>query len=325
VQPGDLLCTLETTKSTLEFAAPAAGYVRGLQAQPGQTVRTGERLCYLADSPDWQPPPVPVSIGVSGDALPAGLRISQPALALARARGVDLSQLPLGPLVTEGMVRALLEAPLEGAFDPTAIVIYGGGGHGKALIDLLRALGSYRIAGVLDDGLPAGSRVLDAPVLGGGEMLEGLPAQGIRLSVNAVGGIGNVAVRIQVFERIARAGLVCPALIHPAAWVEPSANVLPGAQVFAHAYLGSAARLGYGAIVNTGAVVSHDCVIEEYANVSPGAMLAGGVRLGRGALVGMGATINLEVHIGAGARIGNGATVKGDVPENAVVRAGAVW
>ncbi|MCI0520077.1 MAG: NeuD/PglB/VioB family sugar acetyltransferase, partial [Chloroflexi bacterium] len=322
---------LETTKSTLEFEAPGGGYVVGMAFQAGETVRAGELLCYLAASPDWQPPSAPAAAETPGDALPAGLRISQPALALARARGVDLSRLPRGPLVTEGMVRALAEsaalpeAPLEAPFDPTALVIYGGGGHGKALIDLIRSLGSYRIAGVLDDGIPAGKRILDVPVLGGADVLKKLARQGVRLAVNAVGGIGNVAIRIILFERLAHAGFTCPALIHPAAWVEPSATVAPGAQLFAHAYLGSSARLGYGAIVNTGAIVSHDCIIEEYANVSPGAMLAGGVHLGRGALVGMGVTINLEVKIGAGARIGNGATVKADVPENAVVRAGSVW
>jgi len=39
----------------------------------------------------------------------------------------------------------------------------------------------------------------------------------------------------------------------------------------------------------------------------------------------MGATINLGVSIGAGARVGNSAVVKADVPENGIVRAGAIW
>jgi hypothetical protein len=38
-------------------------------------------------------------------------------------------------------------------YDPTALVIYGGGGQGKVIIDLVRTLGLFRIVGILDDGL----------------------------------------------------------------------------------------------------------------------------------------------------------------------------
>jgi len=260
---------------------------------------------------------------------PAGLRITQPALALVRQLGLDLSRLPSDRLVTENMVRALLSKPASeldiGEMNTGAIIVYGGGGHGKALIDLLRALHTYRIVGIIDDGITAEETIMGVPVLGGNERLPELYAKGIRQAVNAVGGIGNIAIRIKVFQNLAEAGFVCPAVVHPAAYVENSASLAPGVQVFARAYVGSEARLGFGAIVNTGAIVSHDCILENFANVSPGALLAGEVKIGAASLVGMGATINLRVSVGAGARIGNGATVKEDVPAKGIVRAGTIW
>jgi acetyltransferase EpsM len=332
VKRGDILCTLETTKSTADLVAEVDGYVAGLQHGPGDSVRAGETFCYLAEEPGWTPlEPEPASPQGKTNLSP-GLRITQPALALAKEKGFDLGKLPIGPLITESLLRSLVEQPARPAyaapgspFDPTAILVYGGGGHGKSLVDLLRALGSYRVVGIVDDGLPAGASIMGLPVLGGGEALARLADQGVRLAVNAVGGIGDIGVRIQVFQKLAQAGFACPAVVHPSAWVEPSASLAAGVQVFPHAYVGSEAQLGYGAIVNTGAIVSHDCCIDDYANISPGAMLAGEVQVGPAALVGMGATINLQVRIGAGARIGNGATVKSDVPEKGVVRAGAVW
>jgi sugar O-acyltransferase (sialic acid O-acetyltransferase NeuD family) len=212
--------------------------------------------------------------------------------------------------------------------DPPAVIIYGGGGHGKALIDLVRLLRSYRIVGIIDDGLARDDphrQIMGLPLLGGAEALPGLYAQGIRLAVNAVGGIGDITVRIQVFQRLAEAGFSFPTVIHPASVVEPSALLSSGAQVFPLAYVGSEASIGFGAIINTGAIVSHDCVVGDYANLSPGAILAGEVQVGEGALVGMGVTINLRTRIGRGARIGNSAVVKSDVPENGVVRAGTTW
>ncbi len=208
--------------------------------------------------------------------------------------------------------------------DPTALVVFGGGGHGKTLIDLVRAGGAYRMVGVVDDGLPPGSQIMGLPVLGGAEVLPRLYASGVRLAVNAVGGIGNVAVRLKVFDLLHSAGFTCPNLIHPTAWVEPSAVLEGGVQVLAQSYVSSEARIGYGSVLNAGVVVSHDCSIGRCVNLSPGALLAGNVTVEDFAQIGMGVTINLHVVIGAGARVGNGATVKAAVPAGSVVRAGAV-
>jgi acetyltransferase EpsM len=336
VSEGDLLCTLETTKSVSDLAAEATGYVVGLRFSQGQTVSAGEVFCSLAESLEWRPAKEemshPDTITLDQD-LPAGLRITQPALLLARQNDLDLHQLPVGPLVTEKLVRAAIKgsparlnitAPATN-FDPIAILVYGGGGHGKMLIDLLKVLGTYRIVGVVDDGKQVGETILGVTILGGGAVLEEVYRHGVRLAVNAVGGVGNVQVRIQVFQRLAQAGFGFPVVIHPTAYVEPSAVLSPGAQVLAHAYVGSEAQIGFGSIINTGSIVSHDCILGDFTNVSPGAMLAGEVSTGSGVLIGMGVTVNLRVKIGAGARIGNGATVKADVFENGVVRAGTIW
>lgn len=339
VVKGDLLCTLETTKSTAEVTAESDGYVVGLQAIEGQLVSAGETLCYLASSPDWKPSEAeipekgvqpPPQKQAAGEGAPGGLRITQPALALARQGNLDLGTLPVGPLVTERMVRERMasagrEETFTGEIDSTSLVIYGGGGHAKSLIDLLRLLGTYRIAGILDDGLLPEGNVMGIPVLGGKQVLPEIFNRGIRLAANAVGGIGNIKIRIEIFNRLAQAGFTCPTLVHPSAFVEPSARLSEGSQILPQAYVGSEAQIGFGVIVNTGAIVSHDCILGDYVNVSPGALLAGSVEIGQGVLIGMGATINLGVRVGANARIGNGATVKEDVPANGIVRAGTIW
>jgi len=331
IATGDKLCTLETTKSTVELLAEAGGYVAGLNASQGQTVHAGDILCFLAQVPGWQTP-TQEKPDISTSHLPPGLRITQPALVLARQHDLDLNQLPAAQLITIKHIERLITRPTSSHLvlpdiptNSLPLVVYGGGGHGKALIDLLRLLDGYTIMGVLDDNLTPGERILDVPILGGAEFLPELVAHGVTLAVNAVGGIGNVGVRVKVFQLLADAGLTCPALVHPRAFVESSAQLADGVQVFPHAYIGSAAQIGYGAIVNTAAIVSHDCQVGDYANISPGAILAGEVQVGEQVLVGMGVTINLQVKIGRGARIGNGATVKSDVPAGGIVHAGTIW
>ena len=246
VQRGEALCTLETTKSTADVLAEIDGYVAGLQHAAGDSVSAGELLCYLADDPGWTPPAHDQATPQGETTPPPGLRITQPALALAKEKGLDLGKLPVGPLITESMLRPLVEHAAPAAYAPPSGLVYGGGGHGKSLVDLLRALGSYRITGIVDDGLETGTRIMDLPVLGSSAVLAGLAEKGVRLAVNAVGGIGNISVRIQVFQKLAQAGFACPSVVHPSAWVEPSASLAAGVQVFPHAYVGSDAQLGYG-------------------------------------------------------------------------------
>ena len=339
VRKNTILCTLETTKSTADVVAEVDGYITALQISVSDYAQAGSLLCYLAESQDWRPdlPDSGSQDGIEPEStedmrigIPSGLRISQPALKLANANTLDLAVLPIGPLVTESIVKEFIEQPSALStevmeLDPRALIVYGGGGHGKSVIDLIRSHSAYRIHGVVDDGLNPDDQVLGIPVLGGSEVLPELHSLGIRQAVNAVGGIGDIKSRIKVFHLIAENGFICPTVVHSSAVVETSAEISQGVQVFSQAYVGSEASLGFGVIINTGAVVSHDCTLDDFVNISPGALLAGGVKIGQGTLIGMGVTINLGVSVGEKVRIGNGATIKSHVPDGSLVKAGTIW
>jgi len=332
IHQGDKICTLETTKSTVELTAETDGFVSGLTFIEGETVQAGSILGYLAVAPDWTPPERE-SIAINAiTPKQLGLRISQPAIKLAEIHNLDLSQFSSDVFITEKMVQEMIdlaEKPelvlQDEQIDPRSIIIYGGGGHGKTLIDIIRMLSIYPILGIIDDNLPVGSSIMGIQVIGGSAILDELTKRGVHLAANAVGGIGDITSRINVFERLSKAGVSCPTLVHSTAFVEPSASLSEGVQVMPLAYIGSEAQIGFGAIVNTGAIVSHECKLGDYVNLSPGAILAGEVIVGQATLVGMGVTVNLRVKIGENVRIGNGATIKQDVPDRSIIRAGTIW
>jgi sugar O-acyltransferase (sialic acid O-acetyltransferase NeuD family) len=205
------------------------------------------------------------------------------------------------------------------------IIIYGGGGHAKSVIDLIRQLHSLKILGIIDDTLSLGTIVLGIPVLGSRDILSKLLEDGVRLAANAIGGISDITRRVEIFHILSRFGYSFPILQHPKSLVEPSA-VLDGAvQIFANAYVGSETLVETGCIINTGAIVSHDCVVGEYTHIAPGAILAGGVKVGARTLIGMGVTTTIGIKIGADVRIGNGALLHQDVPDKTIVQAGTIW
>lgn len=332
VEAGAVLFTMETTKAAADVESPASGFVR-LLAREGETFAVGDRLAVLtetADEPLESPAASPsVSPSDSPSAASSALRITNPARALAAQLGVDLSRLPTDKLITEAIVRQYAgTAPTPGASATPAsaeILIYGGGGHAKTVMEMVQAIGAFRIAGIIDDGIAAGTEILGFRVLGGREALPGLVEQGIRLAANGVGGIIDINVRVRLFELLAAHGFAFPILAHPRATVERSAWLGDGVQVFAHAYVGSSAVVHPRAMINTGAVVSHDCEIGSYTHIAPGALLAGHVHVGERALVGMGVTTAIGVKIGSHVRIGNGAVIYADVPDKTIIPAGKVW
>jgi UDP-perosamine 4-acetyltransferase len=193
------------------------------------------------------------------------------------------------------------------------VLIYGAGGHGRAIIELLRATPGAAIAGLVDAAPPA-APMLGVPVLGDEAALPGLRAAGIAAAVVAV---GDPAARRAIAARLAALGFALPVLVHPAALVAPSAALAEGSVVLPRAVIGAAARIGRLCIINTGAIVEHDAVLGEAVHIGPGAVLPGGVEVGDAALLGAGAACRPYVRIGAGAVIGVGAAVITDVPAGA--------
>jgi sugar O-acyltransferase (sialic acid O-acetyltransferase NeuD family) len=199
------------------------------------------------------------------------------------------------------------------------LIIIGAGGHGRALLELLRDLaaqgGGPEPLGFIDSQsrLP---EMLGLPILGDEAVLPGLRAAGIGLACVA---IGAAPARAAIAARLGALGFTLPPLLHPSVIRAGSAEVAAGAVVLPRVVLGAAVRVGRLAIVNTGAILEHDTEIGALAHVGPGAVLPGGVRVGEGAMIGAGAACRPQVAIGAGASIGVGAAVIADVPAGAVV------
>lgn len=296
-----------------------AFWLAALAVHESQPVQQGQMIARL-EGQESQSQPVELTSPIDGFVV--GLHVS--AGQMVRA-GEILCYICAQPSLPAAPAGSKIVMPKPTTFDPSALILFGGGGHGKILIDLIRAAGAFRLVGILDDGLPAGSEVLGVPVLGGAKDLEEWRDRGVALAANGVGGIGNVGARLNIFDLLGKAGFAFPTLIHPTAVIERSATLEAGAQILAQAYIGGAARVGFGSVLNVGAIVSHDCVLGRVVNLSPGATLAGMVTVEDHAQIGMRATVNVKITIGAGALLGNGCTVKADVPPGTRVRAGTIW
>ena len=341
VEPGQMICALETTKAVFEVIAEDSGYVHDLRIAVGDIVRVGGQICMLVETLDQvelTSRPIMMSsddvVSRKTERVPEDLRISKAALELAQRLQVDLGKLPRNQIVTSAMIQELTggsekyevvrEARREWKSGRN-LVLFGGGGHAKMLVDLLRQQTSFNLVGIVDDAIPPGETVMGVPVLGDSSCLEDLLSQGIVLSANGLGSTKNLESRIRVSERLRELGFILPAIVHPRSIVEPSTQLEDGAQILAGAYVGSEAVIEHDCVINTGAIVSHHCQIGPYSTISPGTLLAAEVKVGMRCLVGMGVKVNTGVRIGDGCQIGNGAIIHFDVPERTIVRTSSTW
>lgn len=193
------------------------------------------------------------------------------------------------------------------------VVILGAGGHGRVLLDVLRAAKTKGLAGFTDPIVRAKS-VDGLALLGGDDALRRFPPARARL-VNGLGVARSTAARRKLHEAWTARGYRFLTVVAPNAVISRSAVLHEGCQVVTRAVVHPGAVIGENAVLNTACVVEHDAVVGAHAFISPGAVLCGDVRIGAGAFIGAGAVVLPGVTVGAGAVVGGGALVARDVPE----------
>lgn len=189
-----------------------------------------------------------------------------------------------------------------------SLLIIGAGGHGRVVLDIALALGSFsRIDFAINvkDPLPIdGHMILDET----GYTPEDFASVYDSIAV----AIGDNAVRLSKVRALAAAGANLPALIHPTATVSSSALIGAGSVVCAGAVVNPFARVGEACIVNTGAVVEHDCVLGDGVHMSPGALLGGGCEVGEASWLCIGSCVSDHVGIAPGSVLAGGSCLVDD-------------
>lgn len=188
------------------------------------------------------------------------------------------------------------------------LLIIGGGGHARVVIDVARAAG-FEPIGALDPG-GLGSICNGVQVIGGDELAQSMFEQGVR---NAVVAIGDNWLRMKIGARLRGIGFALPLLAHPSAILSPSATIGAGTVIMPLAVVNASATIGHMVIINSGAVVEHDCNIGDGAHIAPGCRLGGAVLVGTGTLIGIGSVVRPEAEIGDFSIIGAGSTVIRDI------------
>lgn len=200
------------------------------------------------------------------------------------------------------------------------IVLIGGGGLARILLDLIRTLSEYEIVGILDSQLKVGQVIQGVSVLGSDDLLAKLYADNVKNACVAVGSIKAGNRRKMLYEKARRIGFTMPSLIHPQAIISKNTEIQDGVCIMAGTIIQTGSSIGENVLIYSGAIVEHDCQIERNSHICPGAILAGGCIIGKNSFIGAGATVIQGIKTGSDVTVGAGSVVISDVPDGVTVK-----
>lgn len=184
------------------------------------------------------------------------------------------------------------------------MILYGAGGHGKVIADIIRQSDGEEVLFV--DQNPSAQ-------VQGYSVINSLSAD--RLSEPVIVAIGNNSIRKKVVSNLSANYAKA---IHPTSCIAlTKVEIGVGTVIMAGAVVNPFTYIGAHCIINTNSSIDHDCVIGDFAHISPGVTLCGGVSVGEGSHIGAGAVVIPNVKIGNWVVIGAGSTVIENVPDYA--------
>lgn len=169
------------------------------------------------------------------------------------------------------------------------LILLGGGGHCKSVIDVAESAG-YTILGILDKPELVGTKVLDYEIIGTDDAIPQYVDKAEFLIT--VGQIKSPAIRQKLATLVEQAGGGFATIIANDAYVSKYATIGAGTIIMHKAVVNAEANIGEHCIINTMANIEHEVQIGDFCHISTGVMVNGNCKVPSGVFVGSQSVIN---------------------------------
>jgi sugar O-acyltransferase (sialic acid O-acetyltransferase NeuD family) len=176
------------------------------------------------------------------------------------------------------------------------IILIGGGGHCKSVIDVVEQEGKFRIVGIVDKPELFGSNVLEYPIIGSDSDLANL-VKNYKYALITTGQIKSSAVRIKLYELATNIGYIFPKICSPRAYISRHSKIGNGTIVMHDVVINANTEIGDNCIINSKALIEHDCKINSHCHISTRATINGNVTIGKSSFIGSNSIIKQGVSI----------------------------
>jgi len=198
------------------------------------------------------------------------------------------------------------------------LFVYGAGGFGREIYDVARRANAR---GTRWDEL---CFIDDAPGLAGDfygttlYTLEDALAKFGTSELEVSIGIGEPAIREEVYSRLKARGVRLATVVDPSAIVIDTATLGEGVVVTAHCLVASQAVLGANVALNVQAIIGHDIRLGAHSVVSSMVNVGGACVVGERSYLGMGVQIKQGLTIGRDVIVGMGSVVYDSIADEVI-------
>jgi sugar O-acyltransferase (sialic acid O-acetyltransferase NeuD family) len=197
------------------------------------------------------------------------------------------------------------------------IVLIGGGGHCRSVIDVIESAGEFRISGILDQTENVGKTILGHEIIGTDEDIPRLSQKGYQFVIT-VGQIKTTEIRRSIAKKLSEAKALQPALVASTAYISPHTRLGAGSIVHHGALVNAGVTIGDNCIINSGALIEHDCTVGDFCHISTGVRINGTCSVGNDCFIGSGSVVNNNIRVKENTIIGSNSLILSDIKKPGV-------
>lgn len=198
------------------------------------------------------------------------------------------------------------------------ILLIGGGGHCKSVLDTLLETNEYDDIGIIDVASKTGQEIFGIKYIGTDDDFKRLYDEGYKYAFVTVGSVGNTEIRKKIAKDIADIGFCVPNIVSTTAVIAKEVTLTKGIYVGKNAVINCCTSIDDFCIINSCAVIEHDCTIDKFVHAAPGCVVCGQVNVGSSTHIGANCTVRQGINIGQNSVIGAGSVVVTDIKSDAV-------
>ena len=329
---GDLIYSIESSKSTKDITAPCSGYVfyvdglKEFDEYPAnfliaQIVKDNENPFYVTDNHCEEK-----SITIK-DEQPEIINViaTKEALSLAAKHNIDLSRIKAEYITKWDVVEYMKSLDLGTyGYDSTIkkVAIIGAGRGAMQVLDLISQLKQYRAVAIYDDTQEKqGAYVYDVAIRGKvdfASISEDYKMGVFDYIVNAVS-VSN-EFREHCFDELSKYRIPYCNLIHPSVFIGQYVKIGTGNIIFPNCHIGPNTIIGNDNFFTANASIEHHNIVGDHCTCGPCVMTSGSVKIGNCVKFGTGVFVEPLVEIGDNVLIASGSIVTNNVPSDTIVR-----
>jgi len=349
VKKNEIICEVETTKSTFDVEAESDGYLYYLHKE-GEMLKIGSSLAVITEKEENDLPSLFKNISKDHnlnsepDAGALIKKFTKKAELLAKKYGIRIEDINSSEsLITEDIINQFINKvnfvsqvdqnkknPSENIDDlvddvhsvnkQERVLILGAGGGCNLVLDILARIVHQRPAFILDNNNKVHNKsLMGTKILGGFDLIEELWASGkFDAVISTI--VRDNEERAQIFYDITKRKIPFTNIIDATANIRLNVKIGTGNLIVSGCYLAPSLTLGDNNFLAAYTAIEHHSVVGSHCTFGPRFTASGKVEIGDKCKFGTGVFVEPMIKIGENTTVASGAIVTNHIPANSIVK-----